>query len=214
MIRRLGIGCVLVAALALPAGAAAKNTPGQVKNAANHCKSLRSEMGRDAFRSEFGTNENGRNAFGKCVAKNAKGEARSEREARRECRDESAEDVTAFIEKYGSMRKCVTLKLREVKKERREALKDAVASCREEFVADPDAFMAKYGPDSSAETSNFEPGRPEGDRPAGDQPAGDAPGGDAPSGDAPSGDEPGDGQRLGRMLAFGKCVLSKVNAES
>jgi len=205
MIRRLGIGCVLVAALAIPAGAAAKNTPGQVKNAAKHCKSLRSEMGGDAFRSEFGTNENGRNAFGKCVAKNARGEARAARKALRECRDESAEDVTAFLEKYGSMRKCVALKLREVKKERREALAEAVASCKEEFVADPDAFMAKYGPDSSAETSNLEPG----DRPEGDEPAGDA-----PSGDEPSGDEPGDPPKLGRMLAFGKCVLSKVDAES
>jgi hypothetical protein len=102
MIRRLGIGCVLVAALAMPAGAAAKNSPGEVKNAAKHCKSLRTEMGRDAFREEFGTNESGRNAFGKCVAKNARGEHRAAAKALRACKAEYEADPVAFMEKYGS----------------------------------------------------------------------------------------------------------------
>ena len=88
MIRRLGIGCVLLAALAMPAGAAAKNSPGEVKNAAKHCKALRAEMGVDAFRAEFGANKNRRNAFGKCVAKHARGEHRAAQKALRECKAE------------------------------------------------------------------------------------------------------------------------------
>jgi hypothetical protein len=153
MIRRLGIGCVLVAALALPAGAAAKNSPGEVKNAAKQCKSLRSEMGRDAFREEFGTNKNGRNAFGKCVA----------------------------------------LKLRAKRAERRVALENAVDECKAELVADPAAFMEKYGRDSTAETSGEEPGVEPAPKP----------------GDA---GEPGERPELGKFVAFGRCVLSKVKS--
>jgi hypothetical protein len=38
-------------------------SPGQA------CKQLRKDMGLDAFRAAFGTNHNGRNAFGKCVSR-------------------------------------------------------------------------------------------------------------------------------------------------
>jgi hypothetical protein len=218
MIRRFGIGCALVAALALPAGAAAKSSPGEVKNAAKHCKSLRAEMGRDAFRAEFGRNKNGRNAFGKCVSRNAKREHRAARRALRECKAEFAKDPAAFLEKYLSedaeasferpgeegerpappkpegdapeesrpeksrpeksrlaaalrraMHRCVKLKLRALKTERREALETAVEECRAEFVADPAAFVEKYGPDVP---------------------------------------------KLAKLLAFGRCVLSKVNTSS
>jgi hypothetical protein len=189
MIRRLGIGCVLVAALALPAGAAAKTSPGEVTNAAKQCKSLRSEMGRDAFREEFGTNENGRNAFGKCVAKHSRVEHRAAAKALRECKAEYLEDADAFLEKYGTndadasferppgaegdgppkppgdarpqaalrraMHKCVALKLRAKRAERREALENAVDECKAELVADPAAFMEKYGPDDVTETGKF-----------------------------------------------------------
>jgi hypothetical protein len=212
MIRRLGIGCVLLAALAMPAGAAAKASSGEVKNAAKHCKALRAEMGRDAFRSEFGANKNGRNAFGRCVAKQTRGEHRAAKKALRECKAEFAKDPAAFLEKYLSedteasfrpgeegerprpakpvgespqesrpdkarpddarpaaalrraMHRCVKLKLRALKAERREALQSAVEGCKEEFVADPVAFMEKYGPE------------------------------------------------LDKLLAFGRCVLSKVRA--
>ena len=237
MIRRLGIGCVLLAVLAMPAVASAKQpSPGEVKNAAKHCKALRAEMGRDAFRAEFGSNKNGRNAFGKCVARNARSEHRAAKKALRECKAESAEDVAAFLEKYLSedaeasferpggegdrpppakpegetpdesrpgkapaaalrraMHRCVKLKLRALKAERREELEAAVADCKEEFVADPVAFMEKYGPPTQAETSGEEPRIEPVDKPAGEQPG-----------------EP----KLGKLLAFGRCVLSKVNATS
>jgi hypothetical protein len=40
----------------------------EFKNAAKACAAERREMGREAFADEHGTNENGRNAFGKCVS--------------------------------------------------------------------------------------------------------------------------------------------------
>jgi hypothetical protein len=44
------------------------------KNAAKECAAERAK-GRDAFAEKYGTNENNRNAFGKCVSKTAKGDA-------------------------------------------------------------------------------------------------------------------------------------------
>ncbi|MGH3044479.1 MAG: hypothetical protein ACRDM2_07105 [Gaiellaceae bacterium] len=41
-------------------------------NPARTCKSEREEMGDDAFVDEYGVNENGANAFGKCVSKEAR----------------------------------------------------------------------------------------------------------------------------------------------
>jgi hypothetical protein len=101
MIRRLGIGCVLVAALAMPAGAAAKNSPGEVKNAAKHCKALRAEMGVEAFRAQYGKNKNKRNAFGRCVSKFARAEHRAAQNALHACKEEYLADPAAFLEKYG-----------------------------------------------------------------------------------------------------------------
>jgi hypothetical protein len=48
--------------------------PGQGNGSspAQACKQLREDLGRDAFRAMFGTNHNGRNAFGKCVSKMAR----------------------------------------------------------------------------------------------------------------------------------------------
>jgi hypothetical protein len=42
---------------------------GKGKSPGQACKQLRADMGTDAFRAAFGTNHNGRNAFGKCVSK-------------------------------------------------------------------------------------------------------------------------------------------------
>jgi hypothetical protein len=43
----------------------------EFKNAAKKCAAERKEIGVDAFAAEYGTNRNGRNAFGKCVASKA-----------------------------------------------------------------------------------------------------------------------------------------------
>jgi membrane protein involved in colicin uptake len=45
----------------------------ETKNAAKACAAERNEMGRDAFVEEYGTNQNGRNAFGRCVSRRAQG---------------------------------------------------------------------------------------------------------------------------------------------
>jgi len=42
------------------------------KSAAKTCAAERKEIGRDAFADKYGTNENKRNAFGKCVSKTVK----------------------------------------------------------------------------------------------------------------------------------------------
>jgi hypothetical protein len=42
------------------------------KSPAQACRQLRAELGADAFRMAYGTNHNGRNAFGKCVSKMAR----------------------------------------------------------------------------------------------------------------------------------------------
>jgi hypothetical protein len=161
MIRRLAIGCILVAALALPAGAAAKNSPGEVKNAAKHCKALRAGMGVDAFRAQYGANKSKRNAFGRCVSKFARAEHRAAQKALRECKAEYVADPAAFLEKYGetpvgtiserpakpegdapdaqpdtavraAIKKCVSLKLQALRAERRELLENAAKQCKEE----------------------------------------------------------------------------------
>jgi hypothetical protein len=45
------------------------DAPGKTKvNAARACKAERAEIGVGAFRDQYGTNKNGKNAFGKCVS--------------------------------------------------------------------------------------------------------------------------------------------------
>lgn len=45
----------------------------ETKNAAKQCAAERRDMGRDAFAEKYGTNKNGRNAFGKCVSRTTQG---------------------------------------------------------------------------------------------------------------------------------------------
>jgi hypothetical protein len=44
----------------------------RAKNAAKKCAAERGKLGAEAFREEYGTNHNGRNAFGKCVSAKAR----------------------------------------------------------------------------------------------------------------------------------------------
>ena len=75
-----------VAALAAPAGATKPSTTAKPASAREQCRTERSEMGRTAFRQAYGTNENGANAFGKCVSAHRA----AMRDARRAARDEAA----------------------------------------------------------------------------------------------------------------------------
>lgn len=83
-------------------------------NAAGECRAEREAMGVDAFREQYGTNRNKRNAFGKCVSGKVKEERAEEEQddeqevaathnAAKACaaeRDEMGED--AFADKYGT----------------------------------------------------------------------------------------------------------------
>lgn len=50
-----------------------ENAAEEFKNAAKECAAERGEMGAEAFAAEYGNNQHGRNAFGKCVSKKARG---------------------------------------------------------------------------------------------------------------------------------------------
>lgn len=109
MKRALLIGAAL--ALLAPAGAAAKPTKTDKANAARECRAERGDTAatREAFRVKYGTNANGRNAFGKCVSRHARDEEREReraaRNASQQCRAERAElGAAAFAEKYATQR--------------------------------------------------------------------------------------------------------------
>jgi hypothetical protein len=75
MIRTLTLAAIL-GALALPASAVATDSPSPAdrQNASQECRFERGTTAatREAFATKYGTNRNGRNAFGKCVSKLAK----------------------------------------------------------------------------------------------------------------------------------------------
>jgi hypothetical protein len=73
MKRVIATGAAL-ALLAVPTGAVAKPDQTDRTNAAQECRAERGDSAatREAFRVKYGTNHNGRNAFGKCVSAVAK----------------------------------------------------------------------------------------------------------------------------------------------
>jgi hypothetical protein len=96
------------------------STETDVENAAQACKDERA--GDDAaFRAKYGTNKNGRNAFGKCVSAKAREESEDDTEDRvnaaQACKKLKADDENEFEKTYGSGRnafgKCVSKTARE-----------------------------------------------------------------------------------------------------
>jgi len=102
------------------------------KNAAKECKAERSAIGAEAFAEKYGTNDNDKNAFGKCVSAKAKAKkaemdaaddkaATEFRNAAKECDSErKAMGEEAFAEKYATndngrnaFGKCVSGRTRE-----------------------------------------------------------------------------------------------------
>jgi hypothetical protein len=99
------------------------------RNAAQECKAER-DADPAAFKETYGTNKNGKNAFGKCVSgkaseKKAAMDAADAQEiaetknAAKDCAEERAEDAAAFKETYGTNKngknafgKCVSRKVR------------------------------------------------------------------------------------------------------
>src|SRR5947208_1380451 len=120
---------VAVVALAVPAASTAVHPSQHNKqNAAKFCRALRDAAGKDNFRALFGSNKNGKNAFGKCVSKNAKKDAKQDKTAHsnaaKDCKAERAQDPDAFKQKYGTNKngknaygKCVSQKAKQIKAE-------------------------------------------------------------------------------------------------
>jgi hypothetical protein len=102
-----------MATLAAPATVlAGEPTETDKTNAAKECKAERGDTDatRAAFAEQYGTNTNGKNAFGKCVSARAQEEhaerKAAKRGASRDCREERKElGVEAFREKYGTNKK-------------------------------------------------------------------------------------------------------------
>jgi hypothetical protein len=84
---------VLLGCLAAPAQALGEPTQNDRKNAAQECREERGndQTSREAFRAKYGTNKNGRNAFGKCVSRRAKDEESERRSARSQAVEECRE---------------------------------------------------------------------------------------------------------------------------
>ena len=113
--KRLMIVSALVAALAAPAAFAADPTPADFKNAAKYCKAVRESKGLDAFATQYGTNANKKNAYGKCVSKtaNTKAEKRedaAEAKAAADCKKQKSEDAAKFAQSYKNLGQCVKAK--------------------------------------------------------------------------------------------------------
>ncbi len=168
--RRVLLPCIGLALLVAPAGATAQPTPTDKSNAAKECRSERGSTAatREAFRVKYGTNKNGKNAFGKCVSKRSRAEE-SQRETAKEngakaCKAERADDPAAFAQKYGTNKngknaygKCVSGKATEgkAKADAKDAqkikqVKSAAKSCAADRKSmGDDAFADKYGTNES-----------------------------------------------------------------
>ncbi len=154
----------LIGALALSTTAFADDsTPSPASStpsAAHQCRTERSAMGLELFRLAYGTNENKRNAFGKCVSKRTHATTDVAKEAKqnasKECTAEETADPAAFTQKYGTGKhganahgKCVSQKAKsktaKAVDDQVEADVNAAKACKTERKADPTAFAEKYG---------------------------------------------------------------------
>jgi hypothetical protein len=87
----------------------------ELKNAAKACKAERA-ADPAAFATKYGTNRNGRNAYGKCVSAKAREAANQQTQARvnaaKTCKKLKAEQKAQFEQRYGTSRnafgKCVS----------------------------------------------------------------------------------------------------------
>lgn len=167
MKRSIAVAAAGLSLLALPSVAGA--TPSQTDrvNASQECRAERGDSAatREAFRVKYGTNANGRNAFGKCVSARARDEEQEGKTAHtnasKQCKAEAEQlGADAFAAKYGKGKKganahgkCVSAKAKQLEAdadaqdreqiaERKSAAK-ACAAERKEIGAD--AFAAKYG---------------------------------------------------------------------
>ena len=105
--------CALIGAVLVPSALAADPTPADFKNAAKYCKAVREAKGVDAFQTQYGTNKNRKNAFGKCVSATAKAKAEKREDAEEQnaataaCKKQQSENATKFAQDYKNFGQCV-----------------------------------------------------------------------------------------------------------
>ena len=120
---RITVLCALVAAMVVPAALAADPVPADFKNAAKYCQALRTAKGVDAFKTQWGTNPNKMNAFGKCVSATNKAKAKKnddekadddeknedagESKATAACKKQQTADAAKFAKDYKNFGQCV-----------------------------------------------------------------------------------------------------------
>jgi hypothetical protein len=154
----------LVGAIALSAPAlandSAADTAASAASPAQQCRTERSKLGAELFRSTYGTNKNKRNAFGKCVSARARATedaaANAKTNASKECTAAETADPTGFAKQYGTGKnganahgKCVSQKAK-AKTAATVAAQvaadvSAAKTCKALRKADPDGFAATYG---------------------------------------------------------------------
>ena len=111
--RRILVACAVLAVVGAPSALAADPTPADFKNAAKYCKALREAKGVETFKSDYGTNANKKNAYGKCVSKTAKNKAEAREDAEdatqavSDCKKQKADDAAKFAETYKNLGQCV-----------------------------------------------------------------------------------------------------------
>src|SRR5215218_608112 len=143
---------VVVAAALLPIAAmAADGTPAPSSTANQICKQEKVTLGVN-FGSTYGTNADKSNAFGKCVAKNARNAANTVANAAKACNTERAADAAAFAGKYGKNEhdknaygKCVSAKAKAAADARAASAPSAAKQCKAAAKADAAAYASKYG---------------------------------------------------------------------
>ena len=135
--KKFGFALVLAAMLAMPSAAMAAPTKADTKAASKECHDLRTAMGKENFKAQFGT-------FGKCVSAKAKEEAAERKAARQQARTEcenqglKGKELQACIKQQTAENKAAADAQDQNKV-------NAARTCREEQKADPAAFKEKYG---------------------------------------------------------------------
>jgi len=121
--KRMLLVCALVGAILVPAALAADPVPADFKNAAKYCQALRTAKGVDAFRTQWGTNPNKMNAFGKCVSATNKAKAKkaddekadddeksddaADAKATAACKKQQSDNAAKFAQDYKNFGQCV-----------------------------------------------------------------------------------------------------------
>ena len=154
---RLFVATVLFC-LAVPAALAAPPAGqdqggGSAQKPSQLCAEQLRTMGAASFQSTYAPNGNGKNAFGKCVSRQAQASSADQDNAAKKCKAErESMGVEKFNDQYGTnpnkknaFGKCVSGYATEQAEDRQDATLNAAKKCKAERAPDPAAFTTKYG---------------------------------------------------------------------